>query len=1823
MKITNTIILFFLSLLIQGEIKSSTNEIILTGLEASTKVRGAEMIRMYDFTSIPAYVKFSDPKIVSEENIIRFVQDVLKLPKEISLQFLRKETDELGFTHYRYIQTYKGYEVFGTGFVVHIRNGYLWSMNGMLYDYLENNTANITEKEAFKKALDAMNASVYKWQIPEEEEMAKHEFEVDKIRKTPTYFPTGKLQYTAINGDARNPNANRRLAYSFDIYAHEPMDRNEIFVDASTGEILFQNPLIMHGDANGTAVTAYSGIRPIVTDSVLVDSFRLREIGRGQGIQTFNLRKGTNYGLAVDFRDSNNYWNNVNANKDQYATDAHWGSEMTYDYFFLKHGRNGIDNAGFLLKSYIHYSTNYTNAFWDGSRMTYGDGAAPYTPLVAMDIAGHEIAHGLTNFTSNLTYAYESGALNESFSDIFGVAIDFYSRPTLANYQMGDGIGGSPFRSMINPRIYNHPRNYLGQHWYTGTGDNGGVHINSGVQNHWFYLLSEGGIGRKDNNDSFWVHQIGMDTAGKIAFRNNTVYLTASSNYADARFYAIQSAIDLYGACTSPVIATTNAWHAVGVGPRYDTTVIANFISPNPLNCVAPQKVNFINLSINSSSFRWFFGNGDSSTLRNPSEIYTADGSYTVTLIADGGRCGKDTIVKTSYILLDRHNDCIYSIGDTMSTQCNGILYDDGGLNGNYNTSKDLVFNINPVGATSNLLRFGDFDVESTTSACSYDYLSIYNGTSTASPIMGSFCNAIRPPVTPLGAGPSVTTRFFSDPFATGRGFEMQWQCQLPSAKPNIRFSSNITKTCSGIVAFRDQTYNNPTSWLWSFGDGGISTSQNPIYTYNNSGVYTVQLIATNAFGSDTFSKTNYIEVNKTSAPVVSNPVQSKCGSNSFNFNSTASGILEWVDSINSINVISIGNNFTTPILSTSKDYYLRLRNISPTRTFGPLNTLGTGGNLTSNNAPFMVFDAIKPFTLNSVTVVANGARNRRFQLMDKFGIVIRDTIINVGTGTQTVNLNFSIQEGRGYRLGIHRDSVAQLYRNTAGASYPYSDPGGAVNIIGHTNSANARPSYFFFYNWTIKEEDCISTGAKVTARVQMPISLQSIDTMVCSGSPVVLTPKGNNIDSIYWTTGNISAASRAVMPTSNSNYIYTAYNFCGSKTDTANILVTPLPIINAISNDTSICAGRPLKLKTTSTPMANWTSLGIIDSVVNISPSAAIAYPILVSNVCGTVRDTIIVSIKPNPVIIASNDTTICNGSTINLSATSVDTITWLPMNQKLSSISINPTTTTQYIAEGTNSCGFKRDTVNVIVISAPTLLVSNDTLICNGNSVSINGVSGEQITWQPINITSSTVNVNPSATTSYYANVTNICGSKKDTVTISILNKPAVLVSQKNVSTCKTFAVNLSASATSDTIRWYPGGLKSNNLTFNADNSTLYYAEAFNICGVSRDTSTIIVDQAKPTITKSKDSSICIGNSVQLSTATNGSIFWPTLGQITTFVTVTPTSTTFYPIHSSNNCGLSKDSIRITVLQVPTLVAMNDTTICEKSIVKLRVTSTSAVVWQPGNFAGAEYEVRPDSAMTFTATSNNICGNAFRNVKIGFKTLPKLTISSDTSVCQGKSAKIFASSDTSFYWQHNFSLRGPIVVTPSLTTQYTAFAVNACGKLTKAATVNVKPRPIAAASPSFINGRTIFFNNQSSNGLTYRWFYGDGGLSTVTNPTYTYKQDGSYDVVLVTQNTCGQDTSRMNVKIGTNGIQATLSESVQIYPVPAKDVLNVDIIGVWTLSTSTIDVYDNSGRKIISKRSKGQTTIPIQVSNIARGIYQIVVTNEHQQYTQSFIID
>lgn len=626
-----SLMIFSFLVLIAGERK------VVRGGEAEAMVPGAAEIVMDQGGTRPELVDFAEGIPVSLEQAIHLIPGLLGLNAEFSLIGFAAPLEDQTGVHQRYYIAFRGIPLADGMIVAHFRNNRLYALNGNLHTGLDPlNQMLIGVDPAREIALARVGALQYRWDDAREEDHLK----LETGNPEATYFPTGsQLWFPSAENDING----HRLAWKFIIYAVNPLDIREIIVDAASGEVLSDIDLLITADVTGLAVTKYSGNQEITTDSTAT-GYRLRETGRGNGIETYNMLTGTSYGAAVDFTDSDNYWNNFNAQKDEVATDAHWGAEKTYDYYYDVHGRNSIDDNGFALRSYVHYDVAYANAFWDGYRMTYGDGNGSMGPLVALDVVAHEISHGLTSFTANLVYSYESGAMNEAFSDIFGTAVEFFAKPLSANWTIGENIGGA-FRSMSNPNAFGDPDTYLGNNWYSGSNDNGGVHTNSGVLNHWFYLLSVGGSGTNDIGNAYNVTGIGVLDAGRVAYRMLSVYLTSNSQHTDARFYGIKAATDLFGACTPQVAAVTNAFYAVGIGQAYYNGVIAAFDASATSFCSVPAQVEFTNNTVNGLSYTWDFGDGNTSTSYDPVHYYSQAGLFTVKLTVDGGACGSDTTV--------------------------------------------------------------------------------------------------------------------------------------------------------------------------------------------------------------------------------------------------------------------------------------------------------------------------------------------------------------------------------------------------------------------------------------------------------------------------------------------------------------------------------------------------------------------------------------------------------------------------------------------------------------------------------------------------------------------------------------------------------------------------------------------------------------------------------------------------------------------------------------------------------------------------------------------------------------------------------------------------------------------------------------------------------------------------------------------------------------------------------------------------------------------------------------------------------------------------
>jgi bacillolysin len=385
-----------------------------------------------------------------------------------------------------------------------------------------------------------------------------------------------------------------RLAYRIRAFFEESFDVRQSFQDAVTGELLLEySDIQTQAAGTGTGVLGDQKKISVATGGL---GFTTNDRLRPPAISTYDFRFNFNRlllflnsdGSPAGFASSDLGTDSDNVWTDGALVDAHVFAGYTYDYYFKRHGRRGLDNANIAMHSVTHalrredwrlYTldtvlTFFANAFYLGDGvMYYGDGLPPNVTLYgqrvnylagALDIVAHELTHGVTDYTSRLIYQGEPGALNEAFSDIMATGVEFYFQPGKADYLAGeDAFTPGGIRSLQNPMAFGDPDHYSIR--YTGSGDNGGVHINSGIANNAFYLAIEGGRHRLGATVQ-GVGPANREQIERVFYRGFTSFLAPSATFSQARAATIQAARELYGTNGSPAeTAVTQAWTAVGV----------------------------------------------------------------------------------------------------------------------------------------------------------------------------------------------------------------------------------------------------------------------------------------------------------------------------------------------------------------------------------------------------------------------------------------------------------------------------------------------------------------------------------------------------------------------------------------------------------------------------------------------------------------------------------------------------------------------------------------------------------------------------------------------------------------------------------------------------------------------------------------------------------------------------------------------------------------------------------------------------------------------------------------------------------------------------------------------------------------------------------------------------------------------------------------------------------------------------------------------------------------------------------------------------------
>ena len=526
------------------------------------------------------WVDIKEEYLFSKDNFFVRNKEAFRLANNDSMKhLLSTKKDELGYTRHLFQQTYKGIMIEGAEYTLHEKNERIFCANGYLVEGLNCSVEpKISEATALKYALEYIGAKKYAWEIDYvsllDDEDKDDEILLSYYKKTPAYhYPKGTLVLTLFSDSLSTRAENYVLAYKFKISAIEPSSSNAIYVNAHTGKIVKNYSLeISSGNCNdGNALTRYNGWQIIVTykRAGAAGKYITRDECRGNGIYT-SKRGVVGNDTWVYYKDADNNWS---LEEERPATSAHWAMEMTYDYFNDVHGRNWHYGSQPMIIHIITESNNayYNNAKWDDNELYFAFGIGnkiTRNPIVALDVVAHEYTHAITDDEIDLKYLDESGALSESFSNIFGAVVEFYYLGSNGNYYQGDSVvldGVGMYSNMTNPHHTNQPKIYKDDpYWYNGTDDYGGVHTNCGVMNYWFYLLAEGD--NTNNESGYWVDGIGIEKAAKIVYRTITSkYLKSNSGYYDVAESSVRCAMELYGNCSYEAMQTYKAWKAVGI----------------------------------------------------------------------------------------------------------------------------------------------------------------------------------------------------------------------------------------------------------------------------------------------------------------------------------------------------------------------------------------------------------------------------------------------------------------------------------------------------------------------------------------------------------------------------------------------------------------------------------------------------------------------------------------------------------------------------------------------------------------------------------------------------------------------------------------------------------------------------------------------------------------------------------------------------------------------------------------------------------------------------------------------------------------------------------------------------------------------------------------------------------------------------------------------------------------------------------------------------------------------------------------------------------
>ena len=641
------------------------------------------------------------------------------------------------------------------------------------------------------------------------------------------------------------------------------------------------------------------------------------------------------------------------------------------------------------------------------------------------------------------------------------------------------------------------------------------------------------------------------------------------------------------------------------------------------------------------------------------------------------------------------------------------------------------------------------------------------------------------------------------------------------------------------------------------------------------------------------------------------------------------------------------------------------------------------------------------------------------------------------------------------------------------------------------------------------------SDTATITISAITPPTVSVNNQTICSGTATTLTATPSALGGTYsWSPGGQTTQTITINPLINTPYTVTYTQGDCVVTGTGLITANPTPLV--VVPDQTVCAGTAISLSGNGASTYTWDN-GVIDGVAFI-PLATINYTVIGTSTDGCINsDQVLVTVNPLPIVTGGGDQIVCAGSPVTLSGAGATSYTW--DNGITDGVAFIPASTQNYTITGTASNGcIASDVVLVTVNSLPIVSGGIDQTVCAGTAVTLVGNGATTYTWD--NGVLNGIAFIPTTTATYTVSGTAANGcSSSDQVSVSVNTLPIVSAGIDQT-VCAGNPVTLSGTGAS-TYSWTNGIL--NGIAFIPVSSTTYTVTGTATNGCFASDQVVITVNSLPIVNAGVNQTVCAGAAITLSGA--GAITYAWNNGVTNGVSFTPTATTTYTVTgtAANGC-FATDQVLITVNPIPLIDAGVNQTVCAGSAVILTGSGAANLTWNNGVTNNVSFTPVSTTTYTVTGTSANGC-SAIDQVLITVNALPIVNAGADQTICEGSVVTLSGSGATSYVW--NNGVTNEISFTPVTSGTYSVTGTDANGCInTDFVTINILPTPNANVSADLTigdPGLVVNFTNNSSNGTSYNWVFGNGQsatLSTLIGQTVTYSEPGTYTVSLTATN-------------------------------------------------------------------------------------------------------